>query len=304
MADIDADKLRSFLAVMEAGGFTAAARRLGVGKSRVSADVAALEARLGTSLLRRSTRQVLPTEAGEALARDAAQPLRELQEALDRAACAQRGLTGTLRVTAPADYSATVLAPLLARFARRHPGLRLDLVATDAVVDLVGEGLDLAIRTGELRDSALRQRGLGSFKQVAVAAPALVAAQARLVAPPQLEAWPWVVLSGLGSPLNWTFTADEAGDALPIRLPATYRASTAQVVLQWARAGLGAAILPDFMVAEDLAGGRLQHLLPGWRLPVAGIHAVFLASRHPPAKVAAMIDFLAEALPATGTIVA
>jgi DNA-binding transcriptional LysR family regulator len=300
MTEIDADKLRSFLAVMEAGGFTAAARRLGLGKSRISADVAALEARLGTALLRRTTRQVLPTEAGEALARDAAQPLRELQEALDRAACAQRGLTGSLRLTAPADYSATVLAPLLATFARRHPGLRLDLVATDAVMDLVGEGLDLAIRTGELRDSALRQRGLGSFGQVAVAAPELLTRHEPAATPPQLEAWPWIVLSGLSSPLHWTFTAEQGGQAVPIRLAPAHRASTAQVVLQWARAGLGAAILPDFMVAADLAAGRLQRLLPGWRLPRAGNYAVFPATRHPPAKVAAMIDFLADALPGAG----
>ena len=297
MPDLDADKLRSFLAVMEAGVFTAAARRLGVGKSRISADVATLEARLGTALLRRTTRQVLPTEAGEALARDAAQPLRELQEALDRAACAQRGLTGTLRLTAPADYASAVLAPLLAAFSRRHPGLRLDLVATDAVLDLVGEGFDLAIRMGELRDSNLRQRGLGRFGQVAVASPDLMESRAEVLGPPDLENWPCIALAGLSHALHWNFAPDAGGAVVPVRLSSSHRASTAQVVLQWARAGLGAAVLPDFMVASDLAGGRLRRILPGWHLPQAGIYAVYPAMRHPPAKVAAMIDFLAAAIP-------
>jgi len=299
MPDLDADKLRSFLAVMEAGGFTAAARRLGVGKSRISADVAALEARLGTTLLRRTTRQVLPTEAGEALARDAAQPLRELQEALDRAACTQRGLTGTLRLTAPADYSNAVLAPLLAAFSRRHPGLRLDLVSTDAVLDLVGEGFDLAIRMGELRDSNLKQRGLGRFGQVAVAAPALMESRAEVLIPADLEPWPCVALTGLSNALHWIFAPEAGGAAVPVRLSPSHRASTAQVVLQWARAGLGAAVLPDFMVASDLASGRLRRILPGWRLPHAGIYVVYPAMRHPPAKVTAMIDFLADAIPGT-----
>jgi DNA-binding transcriptional LysR family regulator len=301
MPDLDADKLRSFLAVMEAGGFTAAAQRLGLGKSRVSADVAALEARLGTALLRRTTRQVQPTEAGEALARDTAQPLRELQEAFDRAACSQRGLVGSLRLTAPADYASAVLAPLLATFLRRHPALKLDLVATDAVLDLVGEGFDLAIRMGEMRDSTLRQRGLGYFAQMAVASPDMLAAHAVPATPPDLEALPWVMLAGMTNPLHWSFTPEVGGTAMPVRVAPVHRANTARVVLEWARAGLGCAVLPDFMVAEDLADGRLQPVLPGWRPPRAGIYAVFPGTRHPPAKVTALIEFLADHLPARGS---
>lgn len=289
-------RLAVFAAVAEGGGFTAAAGRLGSTKAMVSAQVRRLEAELGATLFVRTTRRVSLTEAGRQLFEESAPLLRELEAVLDRAGGGSGGaLRGTLRLTVPGNYLAGGLAQRLARFAALHPQLQLDLVATDTVLDLVGEGFDLAIRGGWLPDSTLRAVRLGQFEQWVVAAPAYLARHGLPRAPQDLAGHRWVTLSLLRAPLTWTFT-HRGGARRIVRMQPAARCNTPVAVQELVREGLGISALTDYMARADVEQGRLVRLLPGWTLPSGGIHAVYPSSRHVPAKVRALIDFLRQGL--------
>ncbi|GAB3258571.1 LysR family transcriptional regulator [Chitinimonas naiadis] len=291
MKQIDLNRLAVFAAVVDAGGFTAAAERLGQAKSQVSLQIGRLEAELGVSLFTRSTRRVAVTEAGEQLHADCAPLLLGLQDAIVRISAGGR-LDGRLRVTAGLAYSDSVLGGLLARFAALHPALDIELVASDSSLDLLAEGLDLAIRGGVLRDSSLKAVKLGGFEQVPVASPALLARMGVPRRPMDLHGQPWVALTVLPAPLTWQFSAREGDGQDTIRGRAVMRVNSASVVRQCARTGVGVAVLPDYMIRTDLEKGELLELLPDWRLPRAGIYAVYPRARYLPAKVRALIDFL------------
>ncbi|WP_269532592.1 LysR family transcriptional regulator [Chitinimonas sp. BJYL2] len=296
MRQPDLNRLALFAAVVEAGGFTAAADKLGMAKSQLSQQVARLEAELGVALLTRTTRRVGVTEAGERLHTDCAPLLAGLHEAVSR--LGQEGtLSGRLRITAGSAYSEGVLGGLLVQFARLHPALELELVASDTPLDLVAEGMDLAIRAGILRDSSLHAVKLGDFAQVAVATPGLFAQMGCPRTPAALNGQPWVALSVLPSPLTWGFRHGEGGAAETVRGRAVMRMNSASLVRECVRADVGCGVLPDYMLHEDLATGRLIHLLPDWQLPAAGIYAVYPAARYLPAKVRALIDYLRLHLP-------
>lgn len=290
---IDLNRLTVFAAVVEAGGFTAAAERLGLAKSQVSQQVARLEAELGVALFTRSTRRVAVTEAGETLYADSVPLLGGLQDALARVSGGR--LEGRLRITAGQAYSDALLGGLLAEFAALHPGLELELIASDSSLDLLAEGIDLAIRGGMLRDSGLKAVRLDSFAQVAVAAPALLGRIGTPAEPAALDGQPWVALTVLASPLSWTFSHPD-GRRVAIRGRAAMRVNSASVARECARAAIGCAVLPDFMARDDLAGGRLVRLLPEWELPLAGTHAVWPAARYLPTKVRVLIEFLRQRL--------
>ena len=285
-------RLAVFAAVAEGGGFTAAAERLGSTKAMVSAQVRRLESELGANLFTRTTRRVTLTEVGRRLFEESVPLLRELEAVLDRAGGSGGALHGSLRLTVPTNYLAGNLAPLLARFAAQHPQIQLDLLATDDVVDLVGEGVDLAIRGGLLPDSSLRAVRLSQFEQWAVAAPSYLARYGLPRAPQDLAGHRWVTLSLLRSPLTWSFS--RGGARRVVRMQSAARCNTPMAVQELVLEGLGLSVLTDYMVRADVEQGRLVRLLPGWTLPSGGIHAVYPASRHLPAKVSALIDFLRQ----------
>lgn len=286
-------RLAVFVAVAEGGGFTAAAERLGTTKAMVSAQVRQLEAELGATLFTRTTRRVALTEAGQQLHGECTPLLRELEAALDRVGSSSGGeLRGTLRLTAAHDVLTSTYASRLARFAALHPALHLDLVATDQVIDLVGEGIDVAIRGGSLRDSSLRATRIDEFEQYVCAAPSYLAAHGMPRQPQDLSAHRWVTLSLLRSPLTWTFS--RKGAQRTVRMQPVARANAPGAVQALVREGLGLSILASFAVQQDLAQGRLVRLLGDWSLPRLGLHAVYPAARHVPAKVRALVDFLRE----------
>jgi DNA-binding transcriptional LysR family regulator len=286
-------RLAVFTAVVEGGGFTAAAARLGSTKAMVSAQVRQLEAELGLTLFTRTTRRVSLTEGGQRLYQESAPLLRELEAVLDRAGRAAGSLSGTLRITVPANDLPGNLSPRLARFAEAHPQLQLDLISTDEVPDLVGEGIDLAIRGSTvLRDSTLRAVRLDDSAQWIVAAPALLARNTLPRKPEDLAGLRWVALSLLRSPLTWTFSRGNARRT--VRMQAAARCNSPSSVRELVREGLGASVLLDYMLREDVAQGRLVRLLPDWTLPGVGLYAMYPASRHVPAKVRALIDFLRQ----------
>jgi DNA-binding transcriptional LysR family regulator len=289
------DRLNWFVAVAEAGGFTAAAQRLDIGKTLLSQQVAKLEAELGGALFTRTTRRVELTDAGRRLYDESSPLLRELGAAVAGFGDASVRPSGTLRITAPTDYAATVVGPALAGFHRLHPQLQIELIATDDVLDLVGERIDLAVRSGWLRDSSLRAVKLGEFTQVVLAAPAYLAEAGTPRRPEQLATHRWIALRLLRTPLTWRFT-HRTGRACSVRVRAGLSANSPQALLGLLRGGAGISVMTDFGAAADLHSGTLQRVLHDWNLPSGGIHLVYPATRQPPGKVRHFIDFFREYL--------
>lgn len=291
---VDLNALRSVAAVAETGGFTAAAERLGATKARVSQDVARLEARLGTGLFVRTTRRTTLTEAGEALLREGLEPLRRLEAALaELGQPRSAGLAGSLRIASTADHASQGLARAVAAFAALHPQLQVELRSSDRVVDLVAEGIDVAIRIGWLRDSSLRATRLGGFEQHLVAAPEYLARRGTPRRPEDLAAHDWVALSLLRSPLTWTFVS-RGGQRRTVRMTSRLRTDAALPLRALVEAGAGLSVMDQFNAEAGVAAGALVRLLPQWQLPSGGIHAVWPPGRHTPAKVRAFVDFYAQ----------
>lgn len=276
-----------FAAVLDAGGFTAAGRRLALTKGAVSKAVARLERHLGTRLLNRSTRRVAPTEAGEALlayCRSVVQQADAAEQHLGRLRDVPRGL---LRITATISFGVARVAPLLAGLTARHPELQVALRLSDALADLVGDRYDLAIRIGRLPDSALIARRIGAIEGAIVAAPGYLARRgvpadvADLVDhdciryDEHVRTWP---VPGVELPIGRGIAVDSTLGQLEVAL-----------------AGGGLALLADYLAAPHLASGALVRVLPEVRSRI-DVHVVHPYARHPPPKVRAAIDYFAECL--------
>lgn len=288
---INLNRLLTFAAVAEAGGFTAAAERLGTSKARVSLDIGRLEAQLGSTLFSRTTRRVALTEAGEAVYARCVPLLRAARDALaDLSEDGGATLTGTLRLTAAVDHAVQSLAPAVAAFAAQHPQLQIELRTSDRVVDLVQEGLDLGIRAGWLRDATQRASRLGDFAQILVSSPAYLARRGPIETPEALAAHAWVALNLLPTPLTWTFTGP-AGETRTVRMNAALRTDSAGTLRALLRHGAGVSVLDQINADAAIRSGELVRVLPEWTLPSGGIFAVYPPGRHVPAKVRAFVDF-------------
>ncbi|MEW9570792.1 LysR substrate-binding domain-containing protein [Rhodanobacter sp. Si-c] len=294
MGEVNLNRLAVFVALVRAGSFTAAAEQLGQTKAMVSQHLARLERELGVTLMVRSTRRMALTEAGAVFHADCVRILGETEAAIERVGENRETPRGTLRLTAPVNYGAMVVAPALAGFLRMHPEVRVELVLDDGISDLIGGRFDLAIRGGPLRDSGLRAVRLAGFRQLLLAAPSYLAARGRPRRPQELAQHDAILLSVLSSPAHWTFAARN-GTRARVRLMPRALADSAAAVHAMALAGAGVAVLPDFMVDADLAAGRLERLLPTQRLPEGSFHAVY-AGLHAPAKVRAFIHHLRQVI--------
>ena len=299
MADVNLNRLAVFVAVVEAGSLSAAARRLGIATTMVSAHLQRLEREVGASLVLRTTRSLRLTEAGEGFFDAARQIVADADAAIAAAAGDTAEPRGRLRVTAPVDYAERVLAPVAVALAARHPQLQIDVLAVDRPLDLVAEQVDVAIRIGRLADSELRATRIAAFRLATVASPALLAGRDAPNHPDDLGALPLLALSVLAQPLQARFS-DGTAEVTP-RLQARLSFNTASALRMAALAGGGFALLPDYLVADDLAAGRLVRLLPGWQLPEGGIHAVYPAARQPPRKTRVLIDALKAQAAAAGS---
>lgn len=292
---IDLNSLLVFGAVAEAGGFTAAAERLGVAKAKVSIQIRRLEAQLGTTLLTRTTRQVTLTEAGRALHEQCQPLLRGLREALDQVGTGGAPLAGTLRISTTVDYAVQSLAPLIARFAALHPDLQIDLRTGDRIVDLVGEGIDLSIRLGWLRDSSQRAVKLGEFDQYVVASPAYLRRAGRPTRPQDLAGHEWIALTLLPTPLTWRFAAS-SGDVQAVQVKSRLRVDSPGALRSMLRAGAGISVLDQYSAQPELDAGHLVRVLGPWTLPRGGVYAVYPPGRHVPPKVRAFLAFFQDSV--------
>ncbi|UDL06124.1 LysR family transcriptional regulator [Marinobacter sp. CA1] len=291
--DIDLNTLPLFIATVEAGSFTRAAERLGCTKTKVSLNIRAMEDHLGLALFTRTTRQVTLTEAGQQLYQACQPLLLQLGEALSDAGTSARTLSGNLRITAPADHVAQCLAPAAAEFGERHPNLRIELRSGDKVSDLVGEGIDLAIRMGWLRDSSLRAQKLGEFQQRVVTSPAYLEAMGTPAHPSELSQHRWIEFTPLPSALTWTFEKD--GERIQVQMNSHLKVDSTSAIRSLIMKGAGLSVLAG-NVSQQYPG--LVSLFPDWQLPSGGIYAVFPPGAFIPAKVRSFVDFYRQWLAA------
>ena len=278
-----------FVRVVETGSFSAAARALRIGQPAVSKLVAALETRLDVRLLIRSSRHVAPTEAGQAYYERAKRAIAEADEADTAAQGLGLGIEGRLRVCASVTFARLHIAPKLGAFLAAHPKLQLDLVMDDHNVDLLSQNIDVALRLGDLADSALTARKLGSTARVLVASPAYIAAHGRPTEPDALRAHEAVVYAqGSNSGDVWRFRkgTTEVSVSVPYRLACTAAEGVREAVL----AGIGIAIASEWMMPE-IVSGAVETLLPDWSLPPASLWALYPAGRLPSAKARLFIGW-------------
>jgi DNA-binding transcriptional LysR family regulator len=279
-----------FAEVIESGGMSEAARRLGVSKASVSRQLAALEQRLGAQLLRRTTRRMSLTEIGE-LFYARCQRVAEEAEAAERSVGAmQAEPRGEIRLAAPMSFGHLEIAPRLPAFLARHPKVRIHLDLTDRKVDLVREKFDLSVRvSAQLPESSYVQRKLCAIHIAVCAAPAYLARHGAPRRPEQLR--DHNCLGYVPPPERWTFSRGR-------RIPTGGNLSidNGDALRRVALLGHGIVYLPDFLVADDLRAGRLVRLLADHVDLTGGAYALYPANRHPAPKVRALIDHLAESL--------
>lgn len=288
-----------FAAVVDAGSFVAAAEALGRSKASVSRHVADLEARLGVRLLHRTTRRLSLTDEGEVFHGRCAALLAGLDEAEAELGARSAEVVGLLRVNVPVSYGVRVLGPLWAGFLARHPKLVLDVVLSDRRVDLVEEGFDMAVRIARLDDSSLVSRRLGSVRSILCASPGYVARRGAPAHPSALADHDVVAYSLLSTGDTWSFDGPDGAHAA-VRVTPRMRSNSGDTCRAAALGGAGIVLQPEFLVGEDVARGALVALLPQWRVPEFGVHAVYPSRRHVAPKLRRMIDYLAQALGATG----
>lgn len=286
-------RLAYFVSVVETGSFTAAAERLGITKAVVSQQVARLESEFRTSLLVRTTRKVQVTELGQAFYLRCAMILSEAEHAFDDLAERSVEPSGMLRLTAPLDYGVGVVVPAITAFQARYPACKVDAILSDQTLDIMSGNIELAIRVGWLADTALQARKIGSFRQLLVAPASMAQQVAALTQPSEIAHLPFVANTALREPHKWHFSQSDT-EPQTVQVQAAIFLDATLAVREAVCRGAGLSVLPDYAIADDLAAGRLIHVLPQWQLPSGGIHAVFPAARFRPAKVRAFVDLLVE----------
>lgn len=280
-----------FIKVAEAGSLSAAARALGLSLTSVSRQLAALEERLGTRLVLRTTRRLALTEAGRLYHEQARRILGEVEEAEQALTAHQAEPTGRLHVAAPTLIGRLKLAPLLPDFLARHPGLAIDLTLTDRPVDLVEDGVDLVLRIGRQPDSSLIVRRLGGIRMRVCAAPAYLARRGEPASPEDLAGHDCVVFAMAPGPVSWPFQTAVGRVTVPVA--ARLRANDLDAAVAAALAGAGLVRAPSWQVADLVAAGRLTAVLTGYERPSAPVQALFLPSRLLSPKIRLFADFLA-----------
>ena len=284
---MDLEDLRTFVDVADAGGVSAAARRLGVSKSIVSRRLFRLEAELGVQLLARTTRGAALTEAGVTFRDHAARVRAEIDAALEAILPAGE-LRGRLRVTAPLSFGPTHLAPVLAEMARRHPLLHVQASYSDRFVDIIGDGFDCAIRVGYLTDSNLIARRVGPLTGTLVASPDYIEKYGTPETPDELLAHQ-ALMQGVET---WQFVD---GDKITTIHPqGRFKADNGTALAAAAVAGLGIAWLPDHLIKGYLDSGALVQVMSRYPVPTAGIFVVRPPGQHSTRKVRVLSELLIE----------
>jgi DNA-binding transcriptional LysR family regulator len=279
------EELEGFLAILDTGGFTAAARRLGRSGPALTRGLQALEARLGARLLERTTRSVHPTEAGLRLAAEAREVLAHYRAALSGKEDQPEGL---LRITAPVIFGGRHIAPLLAGFLARHPGIRAELTLSDRNLDMIEDGQDVALRIGQVTQASLHTRRVGEVRRVLVASPAYLAAHGEPLTPAELGGHSLIFTASRPVPREWRFR--QRGREVVHRFTPRLTVTHVEAGLAIAAAGHGIATALSYQVLEDIARGRFTRLLRDFEPPAMPVQLVWPRGQHLPRRVALFLE--------------
>ncbi|HYZ24066.1 MAG TPA: LysR family transcriptional regulator [Rhodopila sp.] len=292
-----------FAKVAETGSFARAAAELGLSKATVSKATGRLEGRIGASLLNRTSRRLSLTDTGRRAAAGAARILAE-GEAVEADALSQAvEPRGRVRLSAPMSFGIGHVAPLLPELHLAYPQVSIDLHLSDEIVDLVGGGFDMTLRIATLADSSMRARRICQVRRVLVGAPAYFARWGRPEHPQDLTAHACLGYAYLPTPDRWRFISTSGAEAT-VAPSGPLRANNADAMRPMLLAGLGIAVQPEFLVAEDLAAGRLESVMTDWSMPPVALNIVTPPGNRRPARVTAVIEFLARRLAAASWAVA
>ena len=287
------DGMRTFVAVISEGSFSAAAGRLDMSPQLVSKYVGQLEARLGARLLNRSTRRLSITEAGQAYYERCRYILDEIDEMENAVGEATLKAQGLLRINAPMSFGALHLAKAIADYQRVQPHVSVNLTLDDRTVDIVSEGYDMAIRIGRLSESSLIARKLAPVKLVVCAAPGYFRERGTPTSPEDLKSHECLAYAYYSENDRWRFKAKD-GTQHEVRIKGRFSANNGDALVAAASAGLGIVISPTFIVAEALRRGQLVEILADFRRAAVPIHAVYPPGRLPPHRVQVITAFLRE----------
>ena len=286
--------IETFVAVVETGSFSGAARRLDVGQPAVSKSVAQLEERLGVRLLLRSSRNLVPTEAGRTYYAYARRAIDEAEEADLAVRGASASLTGRIRVSAAVTFARLHVIPSLKTFLQLHPGLSVDVVLDDRNVDLMEEGIDVALRMGDLPDSGMTARRISQVPRWVVGTPAYFAAHGEPGTPGELAQHEAVVYGQRGGGASWRFRREAT--EVSVEVAGRVQVSAAEGVRAAVLSDLGIAIASEWMFSPELASGAVRRVLTDWSLPAIDLWAVYPSGRKSSAKARAFVDFVENAL--------
>ena len=282
--------MQAFVRVVEAGSFSAAARALNMGQPAISKTVAQLEARLGVRLLMRSTHGLAPTEAGQSFYERAKRSIEEADEAEAVARGAGKGLTGRLRISAAVTFARLHIVPHLPKFLGAHPGLTMDVVLDDRIIDLIEEGVDVALRMGPLADStSLTARKLASGQHHVLGTPAYFARAGVPATPAELAGHAAVIYTREGAG-TWCF--HQGVTEVSVTVSGPLRVNAAEGVRAAVLADMGLTITSSWMFGPELESGAVQRVLTDWSLPPIDLWAVYPTGRMPSTKARAFAAFV------------
>lgn len=290
------DAMRLFLRVAELGSFSAVALQAGVARSVVTRQIAALETHLGVKLMARSTRRLALTSAGSAYL-EKCRVILNLVEAAEADVAEERLIPrGNIRLSLPLSFGIRRLAPLLLDFSQRHPEVSLDMDYSDRRINLIEEGIDLAIRITRRLEPGDVARKIGAGRMLVVAAPEYLARHGRPQHPAELAHHECLGYTHAGNPMPWQFLVNGQPENFPVR--SRINANNGDVLAEAAAQGLGITLQPDFIVASYLDAGRVERILADFAIPELGIYAMLPSNRHVPHRVRVLMDMLAAALAA------
>lgn len=284
-----------FATIVETRGIGAAAAELGLSTPTVSKALARLEQNLGARLFNRTPHRLTLTDAGRLLAEHAARLVAEAEAARAALLTQSTTPTGPIRLAVPMSFGVRQVAPRLPAFLAQYPGISIDLHLSDAIVDIVGEGFDLALRIGELPETAMLARRLGAVEAVIVAAPTYLQRRGRPSHPAELARHDCLSYAYLRTGDVWSFRNDK-GEEVRVRPTGRLRVNNGEATLPSVIAGLGIAFMPRFIAQEALSAGQLEVIMPEWSTPRASLFLLMPPQGPQPARVRLLADFLAEQL--------
>lgn len=288
---MDLNEVAVFIKVVQLGSFSQAAKQLGMPNSTVSSKVSSLEKRLGTTLIQRTTRRLNVTPVGQAYFKRCIEGLEEIKAAESEIAASQGEAQGLLRITAPVDLGSAILPLLVSEYTKKYPKVDIDILLTDRTVELLAESVDLAIRAGELKDSTLIAKRLGTVHFAPFASPKYLKTAGTPEHPRELRQHECLHFTPLGFE-QWTLASSKG--TLNVPVPSRFKVNDLNMLKQLAVMGSGIALLPTFFCYPEIRAGKIVRVLPEWKTKPSPVHFVYPAQRFVTPKLSSFIALSTE----------